>query len=220
MKKRLAVLALVLLPLAASAQAPPRVGSAAGITVGGSGSVRIAVKTVQFTAQVRGVVDEASALAAMRAAGIEDPSIGPAGMRIATGTQVVARGTIRDVTTAKLERVGNAATAYVAAHPGAAIESVGFIPRLDDCARSEQVARTAALADARRKADAIAALAGVALDGVASVNETGGCPAISPEPGYGPGPFDVGTLTSTITVYEYVTFAISANAGPTRRRPL
>jgi uncharacterized protein YggE len=220
MNKRLAVLAIVLLPLAASAQVPPRVPSAGGITVGGSGSVRIAVKTVQFTAQARGVADEANALAAMRAAGVEDPSIGPAGARIGNGTQVLVRGTVRDVSAAKLQRIEAAAAVYMAAHPGAAVENVAFSPRLDDCATSEQTARAAALADARRKADAIAALAGVAIDGVAAVNETGGCPATGPEPGYGPGPFDLGTLTSTVIVYEYVTFAISANAGPARRRPL
>jgi hypothetical protein len=226
MKKRLAVLAMVLLPLAASAQAPPlapRVPTAGGITVAGYGSVRVAVKTVQFTGQARGVADEANALAALRAAGIDDPSIGPAGPRISSGTPVLVRGTIRDVTAAKLQRIENAATAYMAAHPGATVDNVTFSPRLDDCAQSEQTARAAALADARRKADAIAALAGVAIDGVASVNETGGCPA-APDSGYsfggGPGAFDLGTLTSTIIVYEYVTFAISPNAGPTRRRTL
>lgn len=226
MKKRLAVLALVLLPLAASAQAPPlapRVPSTGGIAVAGYGAVRVAVKTVQFTAQARGVADEANALAALRAAGIEDPSIGPSGPRISSGTQALVRGTIRDVTPAKLQRIESAATVYMAAHPGTAVENVTFSPRFDDCAKSEQTARAAALADARRKADAIAALAGVAIEGVAAVSETGGCPS-TPEPGYGyggnPGAFDLATLTSTLTVYEYVTFAISANAGPTRRRTL
>ena len=52
-----------------------------------------------------------------------------------------------------------------------------FSARLDDCAQPEQTARAAAFADARRKADAIAALAGVSIDGVATVNENGGCPA-------------------------------------------
>ena len=84
MKMRLAVLAIVLLPLAAGAQGgpAPRFPGAGGITVQGSGSVRIPVKTVQLTAQVRGVVDEANALAALRAAGVEDPVIGPNGPRI------------------------------------------------------------------------------------------------------------------------------------------
>ncbi|HEY0381588.1 MAG TPA: SIMPL domain-containing protein [Candidatus Elarobacter sp.] len=226
MKKLLALLAVMLLPVAASAQAPlqiPRAAAAggSGITVSGYGTARVAVKTVQFTAQARGVADEAGALAAMRAAGVEEPVLGPYGARISRGDSVLVRGIVRDVTHAKLDRIAAAAAVYVAAHPGTAVDNVVFNARLDDCAALEQTARAAALADARRKADAIAALAGVSIDGVASVNETAGCPA-APDSGYGPGPnqFDLGTLTSTIAVYEYVTFAISQGAGPARRRPL
>jgi uncharacterized protein DUF541 len=222
MKKRLAVLALVLLPLAASAQGPPipRIPITGGITVQGSGAARIPVKAVQLTAQVRGVVDETSALAALRAAGVEDPVLGPNGPRIGSGTQMLVRGTIRGVTRAKLDRIGEAAVAYMAAHPGTSVDNVAFSPRLDDCAPSEQTARAAAFADARRKADAIAALAGVSIDGVATVNESGGCPATS-ESGYGgQGQFDLGTLTTSILVYEYVTFAISPGTASTRRRTL
>jgi len=221
MKMRVAFLAMLLLPVAASAQAPPSVPRPGGITVAGYGTVRVAVKTVQFTAQARGNVDEASALAAMRAAGVDDPSVGPFGPRISNGTQVLVRGTVRGVTHAKLDRIGEAAAAYVAAHPGVTLDNVVFSPRLDDCLPSEQTARAAALADARRRADAIAALAGVSIDGVASVNENGGCPTM-PENSFngGGGPFDLGTLTSTITVYEYVTFAISPGTASTRRRTL
>lgn len=221
MKKLLGVAAIVLLPLAAGAQGAPRVPSAAGgITVAGTGTVRVPVKTVQFTAQVRGSMDEASALAALRAAGVDDPVLGPNGPRIGSGTQVLVRGTVRGVTHAKLDRIGDAAAAYVAAHPGTTVDNVTFFPRLDDCAQSEQTARAAAFADARRKADAIAALAGVSIDGVAAVNENGGCP-VNSETGYGgPGQFDLGTLSSTISMYEYVTFAISPSTGPTRRRTL
>ena len=219
MKKRLAVLALVLLPLAASAQVP-RSPSAGGITVQGSGTVRIPVKTVQLNAQVRGVVDETSALAALRAAGVEDPVLGPNGSRIGSGTQMMVRGTIRGVTPAKLDRIGEAAVAYVAAHPGTTVDNVVFFPRIDDCATSEQVARAAAFADARRKADAIAALAGVSVDGVASVNENGGCPPAQDAGYISPAQFDIGTLMSTIVVNEYVTFAISPGTASTRRRTL
>ncbi len=224
MKKRLALLAVMLLPLAASAQGPPipRTGAAAGggITVAGYGAVHVAVKTVQFTAQARGVTDEAGALAALRAAGVEEPVLGPYGARISRGDSVLVRGTVRNVTRAKLDRIGEAAAAYVLAHPGAAVDNVVFNARLDDCAGSEQTARTAALSDARRKADAIAAVAGVSIDGVASVSESGGCPT-TPESGYsGPNQFDISTLMATVTVYEYVTFAISQGAGPVRRRPL
>jgi uncharacterized protein YggE len=222
MKKRLAVLAMVLLPVAASAQGPPipRSPNAGGIIVQGYGSVRIPVKSVQLIAQVRGVVDETSALAALRAAGVEDPAMGPNGPRIGSGTQLLVRGTIHGVTRAKLDRVGEAAVAYMAAHPGTTVDNVAFSPRLDDCAPAEQTARAAAFADARRKADAIAALAGVSIDGVATVSESGGCPATT-DSGYGgQGQFDLGTLTSTIVVNEYVTFAISPGTASTRRRTL
>jgi hypothetical protein len=178
------------------------------------------VKIVQLSAQVRGVVDEASALAALRAAGVEDAVLGPNGPRIGSGTQMLVRGTIRGVTRAKLDRIGDAAVAYMAAHPGATVDNVMFSARLDDCAQSEQTARAAALADARRKADAIAALAGVSIDGVATVSENGGCPATG-DSGYGgQGQLDIGALTSTLVVYEYVTFAISPGTASTRRRTL
>ena len=225
MKKRLAVLALVLLPLAASAQAPMappfRVpGTAGGISVIGHGAVTVAVKNVQFTAQVRGLPDEAGALAAMRAAGIDDALVGPSGPQISNGNQALLRGTIRGVTRAKLDRIGEAAGNYVRAHPGSSVDNVVFNALLDDCAASEQVARAAAMADARRKADAVAALAGVSIDGVAAVSENGGCPIVSQNRYGGQGEFDVGMLTSTIALYENVTFAITPGAASTRRRTL
>ena len=222
MKTRLAVLAVVLLPLVASAQgAPgPRGSGAVGISVQGSGSVRIPVKTALITAQVRGVVDETSALAALRAAGVEDPVLGTNGPRIGSNTQMFVRGTIRAVTRAKLDHIGEAAVAYMAAHPGTTVDNVMFSARLDDCAQPEQTARAAALADARRKADAIAALAGVSIDGIATVTENGGCPATS-ESGYGgQGQLDLGALVSTIVVYEFVTYSISPGTASTRRRAL
>ncbi|HWT06749.1 MAG TPA: hypothetical protein VN224_13390, partial [Xanthomonadales bacterium] len=142
MKKRLVVLAVVLLPLVASAQGvpAPRGPGAGGISVQGYGFVRIPVKAVQLTAQVRGMVDETSALAALRAAGVEDPVLGPNGPRFGSGTQMLVRGTIRGVTRAKLDRIGEAAVAYMAAHPGTSVDNVVFSARLDDCAQSEQTA--------------------------------------------------------------------------------
>ena len=229
MKTRLAVLALALLPLAASAQVPMRIpqsGSGAapsgGITVAGHGSARFAVKTLTFIAYVRGPADEAGALAAMRSAGIDDAVVGPPGAQISMSSSgpTILRGTIRDVTVAKLERIGQAAANYVRAHPGAAVDNVNFSPRYDDCAGHEQTARAAAVADARRKAQAVAELAGVTIEGVAAVNENGGCPVQS-ESQYGPsGPFDVATLMATISVYENVTFSIVQGSPSTRRRTL
>ena len=228
MKKSLAVaVALALLPLAASAQAPmlpPRsgvTGVSGGITVQGHGSVRYPVKTVQFNAQVRGAADEAGVLAAMRAAGIEDSVVGPAGSQFFRGNQSMLRGTIRDASRAKLERIGAAAAQYLSAHPGAALDAVNFFPIAEECSAHEQAARSAALSDARHKADAIAALAGVSIDSVAAVGESGGCPfGLDLSLGqFGPGLLDLATLMTAVTVTETVTFSIATEAGPSRRRP-
>lgn len=232
MMKRFAILALVLLPLAASAQAPvrmPVVGAGsgttgiAGIAVSGNGSARFAVKTVSFVAYVRGPADEQGALAAMRAAGIDDPVIGPVGSNVSFNGpgNTTVRGTVRDVTAAKLERIGLAAAAYVRAHPGVFVDNVNFAPRLEDCAAHEEIARKAALAEARRKAQAIADLTGVTIEGVLSVSEGGGCPAPPTEGQIGSGgPFDVSTLSTTISVYENVTFSIVQGGNSVRRRTL
>jgi hypothetical protein len=232
--KRCAVLVFALMPLAASAQAPaglqrigpgvPGAPGAGGITVQARAVVRYPVKTLSFLANTRGNADEPAVIAAMRAAGIDDPVIGPMGSQMNNGTQAMARGVIHDVTRAKLDRIGLAAAAYMAAHPGTTVDNVSFYAVTDDCAAREQAARAAALADARRKAEAIAALAGVALDGVAAVNESGGCPAAgdSPLPPFAQGgsPFDLATLTASVSVVENVTFAIVPGAATARRKAL
>lgn len=226
MKKLLAVAALVLLPPAASAQVPIlRSGMPAapgGITVQGHGAVRYPVKTVQFSAQVRGAADEAGVIAAMRAAGIDDPVVGPAGAQLSRGNQSVLRGTIRDVSRAKLDRIGAAAAQYIAAHPGAALDGVNIFATPEECAAHEPGARSAAWDDARHKADAIAALTGVSVDGVAAVSEAGGCPyGIDPSMGgFGSAQLDLARLTAYVTVIETVTFSITTATGPVRRRPL
>lgn len=221
MTKRVAVLALALLPVGANAQGVPPRGISTGITVVGHGSVRVPVKTLQFIATTRGNTDEAAVLAAMRAAGVVDPSMGPLGASISTSQPTMLRGTIPNATEEKLEHIGLAAAEYMRQHPGTTVDNVTFAPRLDDCGTPEQAARTAAFAEARRKGEAIAALAGLAIDGVQSVNETGGCPATPDAPQFGPsGPLDLGTLTTTIAVTDTITFAVSPAASGARRRPL
>ena len=92
----------------------------------------------------------------------------------------------------------------------------------EECAAHEQGARSAALDDARHKADAIAALTGVSIDGVAAVSEAGGCPyGIDPSMGgFGSAQLDLARLTANVTVIETVTFSITTATGPSRRRPL
>lgn len=233
MKKRLAVLVLVLAPLAASAQGgpppvpmavqrQPNAGAPAGITVSGSTRVATPVKTVRFIAYVRGAADEAGALAAMRAAGIEEPSIGPPGNSFSFGNQqnggtTVLRGLVRNVTPERLIAIGHAAETYVRAHPGSSVDSVQFFTHLDDCAAVEGRARTGAFAETRRRAEAIAAAAGVAVDGVLDVAEGGGCTNVADGNEV---PIDVGSLSAYVYITERVTYGIAPAAASTRRRPL
>ncbi|HEX3550423.1 MAG TPA: SIMPL domain-containing protein [Candidatus Elarobacter sp.] len=222
MTKRLAALVFVLIPLAADAQTRPLptvlAPGTAGIVVQGRGLVRFPVKTVQFYAQARGTADERDVLAAMRAAGVENPAVGPNGPTLSQNAPTLVRGTVRDATLAKLEAIGLAAAAYVRAHPGLTVDNVSFAATSDGCAAHEQDARAAALADARRRADAIAALTNLTIDGVAGVNENGGCVTTdAPYQAYGgpgAGGLDLATLTSSVQVFETVTFAVSPRPGP------
>lgn len=227
MLKRIAVLGMVLLPLAASAQAPmprslPGPSSSSGITVQGRGSARFPVKDVQFNAFARGNADEASVIAALRAAGVENPAVGPPGPQISNGGPTVLRGTVRDISPAKLDALRRAAAAYVSAHPGTALDSVNFVVPAGACTPHEDAARSAALADARRRAQAIASMTGLTLLGVTAVYEIGGCPDTDAIASFNgpPSPFDLGTLTSSVALTEYVTFATAPASGSLPRRPL
>jgi hypothetical protein len=218
--------ALVLAPVPGGAHprvAPPTVGIPPGITVTGRAVVRATVKTVQFTAMARGALDEATVLSALRTAGIEDPLIGPTGgqLFLSNNGPTTLRGTIHDVSRAKLDGIERAAAAFIVAHPGVALDNVQFTARPDDCDAVEQGARTAALGDAHRKAQAIAGSAGVALGEPLAVAESGGCPLAGDQIGQqnGPGAFDLGALTVSIAVTETVTYAIDP-AGSTRRHVL
>lgn len=220
MKRLLGVAVLAMLPLAADAQVPPRtIGLEPGITVQGRGAVKVPVKTVQIVAFARGNVDEKSVLAAMRAAGIVDPSLAPMGSVIVANGSQTLRGTIPSVTLDKLNHIGMAAADYIHQHPGTTVESINVLPRFDDCAVHEQAARAAAFADARTRAQAIAGLAGMTISGVRAVAESGGCPNAAGEAQMGNQNLDLATLTATISVYESITFE-TGSAVATRRRTL
>jgi hypothetical protein len=226
MKRRLFVLALALLPLRAQAQVPAPVpllrpaaapAPAPGITVVGMVQRRIPVREVRFTAFARGSADERGVLEAMRKAGIADASVGTPSGGFMQGNMAMLRGTIADVSVEKLDAIAAAAAAYVRAHPGASIDNVQFYAPSLGCAKLEVPVRLEALAEARRRGEAIAAATGVGLGEVTSVIEAGGCP------GGGDGvtgpPVDASTLTATLGLSETVTYAI-APAGGARRRPL
>jgi hypothetical protein len=124
------------------------------------------------------------------------------------------------VSRAKLESIARAAGVFTAAHPGVSIVSVAFSPAAAECSAAiEQTARTVAFADARRKAAAIAAAAGLTLGAVVSVTESGGCPSDDDRFTYGGGPatLDVGTLTFVVGLSESITFAAGSADGSMRR---
>ncbi len=101
-------------------------------------------------------------------------------------------------------------------HPGTALDNVRFTAHIDDCNAVEQRARTAAFAEAKRRAEAIAALNGVLIGEPTTINENGGCLSYG---GPGPGvPLDVSTMTASVQIYENVTYAIVSNGA--KRRPL
>jgi uncharacterized protein YggE len=211
------------LPVPASAQfMPPPARPVAGITVSASGAAKVQVHQVAFVALVRGNADQADVLKMLRGAGVENPSLGVEGAQIYPNAPTTVRGVVRDVSTAKLDLLGLAAGAYVRAHPGLTIESIRFVPPLIGCEAFEETARQSALAEARRKAAAIAAASGATLGTVRAVAETGGCPAVDDaRSGFGPPPawFDVNTLIATVTVYETVTYTLAGSGGE-RRHPL
>lgn len=230
MKPHLAVLVLAALPLAAGAQimpAPPRlpmvVGPSpdrvAGISVSGRAVVQVPVRDAAVVAYARGDFDTNAALAALRAAGVDDPKIGPPDGMISAHSPAVLRGIVRNVTMKKLEDLQRAGVQFAAAHPGVAVDNVRFTarPSADACARAEEQARGQAFADARRRAQAIASLAGAVAGPVLAASESGGCPALA-----GDGPemsLDVSTMTTPITVFENLTFALTT-ADAAKRRPL
>jgi uncharacterized protein YggE len=213
MVKTFVLLALVALPLAASAQmvAPPA-RPVAGITVSARGTAKVQVRQVAFVALVRGNADVSDALAMLRKAGVEDPTIAQEGAQIFPNAPTTVRGVVRDVSTAKLDQLGMAVGEYVRAHPGLTIESIRFVPPLIGCETVEETARENALTEARRKAAAIAAASGATLGTVRAVAETGGCPLVEDaRTGFGPPPgwFDVNTVIATVTVYETVTYRLA-----------
>jgi len=223
-KVRAMVLSLALFPMAADAQGVPRPvpvpvsgGQATGISVMGAAQQRVPVRGVRFIAYARGAEDEHGVLQAMRAAGITDATVGSPSGGLVSGNVAILRGAIPEVTKAKLDAVAGAAAAYVRDHPGTAIDNVRFFALSEDCVKLEGTVRVAALAEARRRAEAIAAATGVTLGQVIRVAEAGGC--VPDSEMVGGAPVDAATLTTSLTVTESVTYEI-AGTGGARRRPL
>jgi len=118
-------------------------------------------------------------LAALRAAGVENPALDQG-----RGALLV-HGRFSIITRARVDAILQAASDYGKANPSMMITEVSFYGLAADCPAIEQRAREAALADARRRADAIAASGNSHLGDQVAVTEDGGCPR--------PGPFGLGS---------------------------
>lgn len=86
-----------------------------------------------------------------------------------------------------------------------AITDVSFYGPAAECPAIEQRARDAALADARRRASAIASSSKMSLGPQIAVAETGGCPQVGVSGGATA--VDVATMSMRVLVTDTVTFA-------------
>ncbi|HEY6057346.1 MAG TPA: SIMPL domain-containing protein [Candidatus Limnocylindrales bacterium] len=197
------------------------------ITVGGSGRVllapdvadlRLGVSITRPT--VREARDEAASamskvVAALKAAGIAARDIQTAVLSLQpvydyntngkaprlTGYQLT---NVVSVTIRHLDRLAEAIDASIASG-ATTLEGVTF--RVDDRTAAERQARSAAMADARSKADTLASAAGVSITGVSAINETSASiPTPMPYAGAAPDraavptPVEAGTLEVSIDV--------------------
>lgn len=153
-----------------------------------------------------GTVNDGDVIAAMRGAGLENPSISPTVLAFPSRGQFVLRGTITGVTPAKLDAVSAAAAAFVQAHPTVQIDNVQLRAPMEACAALEEPIRQRAFAEARRRAEALARDAGVVLGDPKALVEVGGCPADSSE--IGRALVDPTTLTAVMLLTVTVTFAL------------
>jgi uncharacterized protein YggE len=206
MKRVLASL-IIVVPLAASAQTSPQ-----GITVTGNGSASAVVSSAIVRVSMnRFAGDDGSYMVSrLKAAGVADAVAEPT---MAGGPQlIVVHGHLTGLTKAKLDAVTRAASQFGSNVPPqfaalVALSGVHYYGLATDCPAIEQRAREAALADARRRAEAIAANGAVHLGERLTVVESGGCPRAGP---FG-GTFaiDTDTLSMSVPVSETVTYALT-----------
>jgi uncharacterized protein YggE len=198
MLKAFALLTLLaVLPLTARAQTVPPPRPVSGITVVGHGEVPMPVRQVALIAAVRGVEQTV----------------------VSSNTPATVRGVVRNLSAARLEQVRKAANEFVRGHPGVQIDSLRFIPALTGCEPFEARARRIALAEAHRKAAAVASAAGAVLGSVRAVSESGGCPVLTElRSAYGGWPewFNLGALSATIGVYETTTYTLTGGRSASR----
>jgi uncharacterized protein YggE len=202
------VLTLAFLPLAIAAQStagPP----VQGITVRGAASDAGVVRVAAVNVYVRGIEgNQDEWISVMRAAGVENPVVVAGAVQGAPRATHTLRGTLGPATPANLMAIQAAVMTFAKTNAGAELIGVYFFGDNTECPAIEERARAGALADARRRAQAIAAVAHVSLGAPVVVDESGGCPRTGPAGGgY---VVDPRTMTTRIPVVETVTFAIAS----------
>jgi uncharacterized protein YggE len=207
MKHVTAMLLLIGLPVAAGAETPTQAPSQPPpvITATGHGIANAVVTTALVRVVAGGVADESGLVEAIRAAGVENP-VAERGRPRPDGVALLGiRGRVSDATHARLDAVAAAVTRYGKTHSGTSIVDIRFYGTAADCPAIEQRAREAALADARRRARAIAETNSTPLGAQLAVAETGGCPRVGPSGGAFA--IDVATMSMRVVVEQTVTFA-------------
>lgn len=209
MRSRLTVSAALLLaaiPLAAGAQlASPAPQT---IVVDGLGGAGGPVSGAIIVALVRGGGTDLPGLqAALSKVGIVEV-VADNTFLSHNGLAVGIRGRLPVLSVAAVATATDAVRSYVQAHRGASVVRIVFQGLAVDCPPIAASARTAALADARARADAIAQGNGRHLGSVVSVTEHGGCPPGGRlgSAGYA---IDPQTLTMSVSIKESVIYAMA-----------
>jgi hypothetical protein len=225
-----AFVAFALVPVAAGAQGTvitttggavgaAVIGRSPGISVQGTAVAEAIVHTVRVAVIAHNFdMSDDDFLVAMRNAGVVDGNYlstlstlfgqGANGMRN-------FRGLIHDATPERLSALERAAKAFPATHAGAVVDAVQFYGDVADCPALEANARVAAVSDAKRRAQALATLTGVAVGPATNISESGGCGSFSAFAGF-PGnffpnnafPIDPQTLMMRVNMTESMTFAL------------
>jgi uncharacterized protein YggE len=200
MKRTILALAITALPLAAGAQTPPAAATPDGIRVTGVGTATGQVDTAIVRLGVRGFDDPSDLVAGLRSAGVPDATI----ERTADGWLLHGHAGLSRTTISAVSRL---ADTFDKTHQQMGISELSFYGLASDCPVIERRARAAALDDARRRAEEIAAASSAHAGAPTAVVESGGCQR--PGPYGGVFPIDPLTLTMRVSVLEAVTFAIA-----------
>jgi len=222
----------LLLLLAAGRGAEAQVSPAAappsrGVTVVGHGSVSVppdrARLVVRLFANQRpgtpaGSLDEAGKTIAnaLRTAGVRDAAyVLPLAGTIGPGSSPAVVGTVSKPTRESAERMTRDVFANLPESlPGVVSFQITSALIVDDCSAAEARAQTAAIADARARAERAASAAGLRLGAIESVNESmtfpsPGCGAPNGAPlGFNGGQDEYGPLAVVVSVTATVTFGL------------